>query len=1256
VELINKINWLTKIRAALLAALFSVSVSAWGQVSPCDLNHDGVVDSADVALAVDMTQGKAACTSNIEGPGACTILTVQRVTSAAQGRECVVSNSSSGRFAIASPNSGGRTSEPNARLATSNGSVTSQLAASGLQFYPITPCRLVDTRGLAAGFNGIAPFSGPSIAAGGTLTIPVQSAAEAAANTAPAPCGVIPSTAQAYSFNLTIVPHAGGAVNYVSMWPAGSTRPYVSTLDDPEGLIVDNAAIIPAGTFSGGVSVYNSGPSATDVILDMNGYFAPPATGLQFYPVAPCRLVDTRGVVAGFNGIAPFSGPSIAAGGTLTIPVQSAAEASAGTAPAPCGVIPSTAQAYSFNLTVVPHAGGAVNYVSMWPSGSPRPFVATLDDPQGQIAANAAIVPAGSSGGVSVYNAGPAATDVVLDMNGYFAAPTSLEFYPVTPCRLVDTRGVAAGFNGVAPFSGPSIAAGGTLTIPVQSAAEASANTTPAPCGVIPSTAQAYSFNLTIVPHAGGAVDYVSMWPSGSARPFVATLDDVQGEIVSNAAIVPAGTSSGGVSVYNSGPSATDVILDMNGYFAPPAGVVLAPVITSALSAGGSTGNAFSYQITASNSSTSYSAAGLPAGLSVNAATGLISGTPTAVGVSTVTLGATNSAGTGNAILTLTIATPDPLDTLYKPAMDTNPGDYPSNIWITGPLSKVLQDSGTPGAAHWATVYTTQNEIQSFQVHVRAAAGPINALSVTMSDLVNAQTGTHISAASTDIVIYREAYENVNIPTASGVTFLNTLGHIPDILIPAVDPYYHQTTNAFPFTVLSGNNQSVWIDVHTPPTAPSGYYSGTVTVSSGATVLASMPVVYVVWDWQMPSTASLPSFTQASYGGFCTQVYGSIGGCSAYPGSQGSGDYGETWTDVDASVQMLDNRYSLAGITNVFPGAGSFASFDAVYGPLFSGTPAHVTGILQGARLTSYNLVPLSGQFNSATFQDFQNHFSANGWVPPIYGLWDEPNPYDPTVWATLIANGNLEHTFSTPIIPNMVTTDIVTAGNYGALNTIDRLVVNLVTLEPGAGFPMQNLSTYQNWLSGSPTRRFWSYQGCSDAGTCTNGIPGPEYPGYPNTYPNYDIDGTPVANRLLEWLTYLHGQTGELYYYIDVCDSIPCGYPQLASPNPLISDYYSGGWGDGTLMYPGSSAYVGTAIPIWLPSMRLKMIRDGMQDYEYLNMLTTSGYASFAAQEAYSFITNSYTFSNDPAALEAAREAMGTKIHQLMLAQAALK
>ncbi|OGR49910.1 MAG: hypothetical protein A2X37_12025 [Elusimicrobia bacterium GWA2_66_18] len=82
---------------------------------------------------------------------------------------------------------------------------------------------------------------------------------------------------------------------------------------------------------------------------------------------------------------------------------------------------------------------------------------------------------------------------------------------------------------------------------------------------------------------------------------------------------------------------------------------ISAPVITSSLSSTGTIGTDFSYQITAINIPVSFAAAGLPAGLSVNSGTGLISGTPTAVGTSSVTISAVNAGGTGVSTLTLSV-------------------------------------------------------------------------------------------------------------------------------------------------------------------------------------------------------------------------------------------------------------------------------------------------------------------------------------------------------------------------------------------------------------------------------------------------------------------------------------------------------------------------------------------------------------------------------------------------------------------------
>ncbi len=81
-----------------------------------------------------------------------------------------------------------------------------------------------------------------------------------------------------------------------------------------------------------------------------------------------------------------------------------------------------------------------------------------------------------------------------------------------------------------------------------------------------------------------------------------------------------------------------------------------APVITSSTIADGVFNAQFSYAITAINDPDTFAAVDLPSGLDVDPDTGVISGTPTAAGSYTVTLGASNDAGTGTETLDVTIA------------------------------------------------------------------------------------------------------------------------------------------------------------------------------------------------------------------------------------------------------------------------------------------------------------------------------------------------------------------------------------------------------------------------------------------------------------------------------------------------------------------------------------------------------------------------------------------------------------------------
>jgi len=371
----------------------------------------------------------------------------------------------------------------------------------GLRFVPVAPCRVADTR------NPAGPFGGPFITGGTSRGFAVPNSS----------CN-IPATAQAYSINVTVVPK--GPLGFLTMFPCGQSLPLASTLNSVDGRVKAAAAILPAGT-NGSVCAFAT--QDTEVILDINGYFVSDLSPsvLEFYPVAPCRLVDTRSATGSLGG------PSLVGSAARTFPILSS----------PCN-IPATAKAYSLNFTSVPK--GPLGFLTTWPAGSNQPFVSTLNAPTGAITANAAIVPAGTNGDISVFATHD--SDLVIDINGYFAPPGTggLSFFSLTPCRVTDTRNPA----GALPFNG-----------------KVDVNVISSGCGV-PASAQSFVLNATVVPP--GPMGFLTLWAQGAAQPLVSTLNAGDGFVTSNMAIVP--TANGSVSAFGSAP--THVVLDISGYFA----------------------------------------------------------------------------------------------------------------------------------------------------------------------------------------------------------------------------------------------------------------------------------------------------------------------------------------------------------------------------------------------------------------------------------------------------------------------------------------------------------------------------------------------------------------------------------------------------------------------------------------------------------------------------------------------------------------
>ena len=544
--------------------------------------------------------------------------------------------------------------------------------------------------------------------------------------------------------------------------------------------------------------------------------------------------------------------------------------------------------------------------------------------------------------------------------------------------------------------------------------------------------------------------------------------------------------------------------------------------------------------------------------------------------------------------------------------------------WTTHGLEKIHPFNSRPqNAAQEVKIQAARNEFEPFQLVLRAEGQNIDGVDISVTDL---HSNRGVISSDKYISIYMERYLNLTVPSSlTGGT-----GEWPDPLVPRVDRYTRQRRNAFPFSLISGRSQPVWIEVFVPPSTPPGLYRGEISVLIAGKSESKIPLNLEVWNFELPSTSSL------------TTTFGFSGNSAVRR------HYGRYTSDKDIhdltylyQKAALWNRISMDSNAGVAPlvAVGNegvkvrWDAYDSVIAPFMNGVVFSTDEPLYGAKATSVAIhtphVLATDEQRIQFWRQTAEHFRQKGWFDRLFHyVWDEPKPKD---YPAMIALGRTVRR-ADPTVKNLVTAPLDPA--WSDFIDIWTPAINCFERKPQhSDFcnPMVERSAYDSEIAQG--KQLWWYQACGSHGCFIIG--GDYFRGWPD----YMIDDTPVQNRIMEWLTWKYGMKGELYFSTNEA--------YAGKQDPWQDVRLFGGNGDGTLFYPGRPDIIGGTTHIPVESIRLKLIREGLEDYEYLVLLTRLAGYDTVAQTVNGFIRKMYDFNQDPMSLYAVREWMGREIEK---------
>lgn len=424
-----------------------------------------------------------------------------------------------------------------------------------------------------------------------------------------------------------------------------------------------------------------------------------------------------------------------------------------------------------------------------------------------------------------------------------------------------------------------------------------------------------------------------------------------------------------------------------------------------------------------------------------------------------------------------------------------------------------------------------------------------------------------------------------------------------------------------PCDVFQGQNQPLWIDVHVPKDAAAGQYQGTFRVKIQGGRAAEIPVTLTVWDFALPD------------GPTHRNHFGSVGNVARWFNVQRDS---EQFRQIEGRYcqAMAEHRINPPIPSRLLPEVkpdGSLAIaaerhqalkkfLDDLHVTDFEVPRAPFARLPHSTQRPDYkDIAPEQREKAQRYYRQYYDYLKQNGWEKRAYVyLLDEPNLREN--YEQVLVLGQLAHEAAPQLRLLVVEQTYLQDPSWPDMDPAIDIWCPLWAF-------IDRDSIRQKLAQGDEV---WSYTALVQRAP-------PYHPQYAQVKgkdpPHWHIDWPLLVYRVPTWINRQYGITGLLYWSTVTTVIDPWFNPAFAHPR-----HYNGG---GFLFYPGAPCGIDGPVA----SMRIKNLRDGMEDYEYFVLLEKLAGPQAVQKIVDRIAPNWWDYCRDPDAILAARREMAQQI-----------